>query len=86
MFALCKHGLPKSSIGIASYLKVESQKLLDQVDAQINALDPGSKDEKKKILTLQKDKGVLEAAGLGTLGACRNGKLTQAEQAGRDPT
>jgi type I restriction enzyme M protein len=62
--------------------KVESQKLIAKVDAELATLDEGNKEEKKKITALQKDKTALQArmaktdALVGSIG----GQLTE-EQA-----
>ncbi len=45
----------------ADDLKAESLELIRQVDSQIAGLDPESKDDKKKMTALKKDRTVLEA-------------------------
>jgi type I restriction enzyme M protein len=61
--------------------KVDNQKLLAQVDAELAGLDPGNKDEKKKIKALEKDKAVLTAkiAATDALLAAIGGQLTEEE-------
>lgn len=61
--------------------KAESQDLIRQVDAQLAKLDSGSKDDKKKITALNKDKAVLQAglAKTDALLAAIGGQLTEEE-------
>jgi type I restriction enzyme M protein len=61
--------------------KSESQRLLNQVNAQLGALNAGNKEEKKKVTALQKDKTALEAriARTDALVASIGGQLTEAE-------
>jgi type I restriction enzyme M protein len=61
--------------------KAESQDLIRQVDAQLAKLDNGSKDDKKKITALKKDKAALQArlAKTGALLAAIGGHLTEKE-------
>jgi type I restriction enzyme M protein len=61
--------------------KADNQKLLAQVDAELASLDPGKKDEKKKIKALEKDKATLQAkiAATDALLASIGGQLTEDE-------
>ncbi|WP_026441391.1 type I restriction-modification system subunit M [Pseudacidobacterium ailaaui] len=61
--------------------KADNQKLLAQVDAELAGLDPGKKDEKKKIKALEKDKATLQAkiAATDALLASIGGQLTDDE-------
>jgi len=61
--------------------KAESNELIAQVDAQLAELDPGNKDDKKKINALNKDKSALEARLAKTDGLLETigGQLTEEE-------
>ena len=61
--------------------KAESRQLLHQVEAQLAALANGTKGDKKKIATLQKDKAALRAriANIETLVTGVGGQLTPGE-------
>jgi len=61
--------------------KAENRQLIEQVDTQLTTLDPGKKDDKKKITALQKDKAALKAriAKTDALLTAIGGQLTEAE-------
>ncbi len=61
--------------------KAESRELLRQADAALANLDPASKDDKKKIVALNKDKAALDAriAKTDALLAAISGPLTEEE-------
>jgi type I restriction enzyme M protein len=75
-----EHKLQLKRLG-GDEFKAESQQLLRQVDARLAALDGGSKEDKKKITALQKDKAALQArmARTDALVASIGGQLTEAE-------
>jgi type I restriction enzyme M protein len=53
------HKLLLKRIGDTNF-KIETQALLDQIDAQLNALDPEAKADKRAITALTKDKATLQ--------------------------
>jgi type I restriction enzyme M protein len=58
--------------------KAENRELIRQVDAQLAALDPAGRDDRKKIAALNKDKAALEAriAGTDAMLTAIGGRLT----------
>ncbi len=75
-----EHKLQLKRLG-GDEFKVESKELIRQVDTQIANLESGSKDDKKKIAALNKDKATLEERLAKTDGilAVIGGQLTEAE-------
>jgi type I restriction enzyme M protein len=75
-----EHKLQLKRLG-GDEFKSESQQLLNQVNAQLAALNAGNKEEKKKVTTLQKDKTALQAriAKTDALVAGIGGQLTETE-------
>ena len=75
-----EHKLQLKRLG-ADGFKAESQQLIRQVDAQLAALAPAKKDDKKAIAALQKDRAILEArlAATDALFATIGGQLSDEE-------
>jgi type I restriction enzyme M protein len=75
-----EHKLQLKRIG-GNEFKAESEQLLLQVEARLSVLDGQSKEEKKKITALQKDKAALEArlAKTDAILIGIGGKLTEGE-------
>ena len=73
-----EHKLQLKRLGGGEF-KAESQRLLKQVSTQLAGLSTGSKEQKKKITALQKDKATLEAriAQTDALVASIGGQLTE---------